>query len=249
MINTAYELENAICQAINGKRFKQINGNLKTMLNYLFGEIGPLDKIGCRLTDNYIKPDLILTYKRKETYVSVKNGRATVLHGENIEAFVGFLESIGISKETRETILYYQYGDGTLDGSGSDRMNYHEVYNWLIERIKKANKELNDRVDTLEKVVDRVMFQGVDITAQPAEFIYYGDVDFGITISRRQIYTYLRRKSWHFYDNLHIGPVLLRAHARYSNRAILSDERRSKVTCYWANLGADLEYIGKRYAF
>ena len=128
-------------------------------------------------------------------------------------------------------------------------MNYHEVYNWLEKRIAKANLELNNRLETIEKVIDRVLYQGVDPTAISAEYIYYGTVDYGIIISQRQIHSYLTKKTWNYYDNLHIGPILLKAHARYADRQIVSDERRSRVTCYWAKLPADLEYIGKRFMF
>ena len=179
MLTTAISNENYLCRTLDGKRFKHLNKNLQSMINAIYGEVDEDEPISCRLTDNYIKPDIIITCQGKEAYISVKNGRATVLHTEDIFAFVEFLKSIGISEETRKTILYYQFGDKTLDGSGSEgRMNYHDVYNWLVEDIKKANKELNDRFETLEKVIDRVLFQGVDIVATPADYIYYGDVDF-----------------------------------------------------------------------
>ena len=248
MRNEGLEKEQAIAKALDGKRIKNLNQNLQYMVLHIFRDEKPNAKLSCKLTDNYVKPDIILSCRGKSAYISIKSGQAQVLHGENIKSFVLFLRSIGISEETQKTILYFQYGDGTMDGTGEKRMNYRDTFNWLEQRIMKANLELNNRYDTIQAVVDRVMFQGVDPTATPAEYIYYGDVEYGILISRRQVYTHLKRKTWNYYDNLHIGPILLKAHARYADRQIVSDDRRNKITCYWAKLAADLEYIGKRYA-
>ena len=55
----------------------------------------------------------------------------------------------GISIETQKTLLLYQYGDGTMDGTGTKRMNYHEVFDWLHTHIEKANEELNGKFDII----------------------------------------------------------------------------------------------------
>ena len=84
-------------------------------------------------------------YKGIKKYVSLKSGRAESIHQEYIKNFILFLRSLGISKRTQQTILLYQYGDGTMDGSGKRRMKYHEMRTWLDERIKEAKNKLNDR--------------------------------------------------------------------------------------------------------
>ena len=248
MRNEGIEREEALVKALDGKRIKNLNQNLQFMVLHIFKDEKNTSKLSCKLTDNYIKPDIVLSCNGKVAYISIKSGQAQVLHGENIKSFILFLRSIGISEETQKTILYFQFGDGTMDGTGEKRMNYRDTYNWLEKRIQKANLELNNRYETIEAVVERVMFQGVNPTEPSAEYIYFGDVDYGILVSKRQVYSHLKHKSWHYYDNLHIGPILLKAHARYADRQIVSDERRNKITCYWAKLAADLEYISKRYA-
>ena len=160
-----------------------------------------------------------------------------------------FLRQFDISVETQKTLLLYQYGDGTMDGSGEKRMTYHEVYDWLHTHIERANKELNGRFDIIISTFERVLFQGVDPTVQSAEYIYFGTADYGILVSRKQLEHHLKTKEWGWYDNFHIGPILFKPHARYANKAIVSDERRREITFYWPKMQADLIYIGKRYSF
>ena len=248
MNNTGLQNEEEIVKSLNHKKIKNLNKNLQNMIRSMFGEKTGSLKLSCKKTDNYIKPDLVVNCGGKEAYVSVKTGHSSQFHTENIKSFILFLRSIGISKETQKTILLYHYGDGTMDGSGDRRLNYHQTYDWLKERIDAANKELNDRYETIYKVIERVVFQGVDETAHGADFIYLGDIDFGVVISKRQMYSYVKKKSWSFYDNLHIGPILLRPHARYSDRAIVSDEGRNHICCYWSHLNDDLRYIDKHFA-
>ena len=249
MINNGFKIEEDLEKALNNSRFKNLSNNLKTLINQLFGNQNGSAKIQCRRTDNFIKPDLAITCDGKTAFVSVKSGHAQCVHTENTQTFIRFLKSLNVTDETLKTILYFQYGDGTLDGTGEKRMNYHKTFNWLCDRIKKANSEFECKQDVVEKVLDRLLFQGVDITADCADYIYYGDVDFGIVVSKRQIFTHLRRKSWSFYENLHIGPIMLKPHARYADHAIVSDDRRHQTMFYWPNFSADLEYIQKRYNF
>lgn len=239
------ELENAI----NGKRFSELNENLQRMVTQLFGHLNDSDVLACRRTDNYIKPDIVVSCRGKDCYISVKCNHSKFMHTESIKSFVMFLRSLGISEETQKTLLLFQYGDGTMNGTGEIRMNRNQVYDWLAERITNANRELNNRLDFIEKVVNRVVFQGVDLVADSADYIYDGTVDYGIIVSKRQVRSYLKRGDWHFYDNIHIGPIMMRPHARYANRAIVSDERRNHIMCSWANFDQEMQFIAKHFAF
>ena len=249
MINIGTENEKQLVKALNKVQFKKLNINLQNMIEMIFGPQKPTTKIHCQLTDNFIKPDIIVECDGKQAFISVKNNRAEIVHREEIKSFILFLRQFGISIETQKTLLLYQFGDGTMDGTGSKRMNYHEVYDWLHNHIDKANEELNGKFEIIMETFVRVLFQGVDITAQSADYIYYGTVDYGIIVSRKQLEQHLKTKEWGWYDNLHIGPILLKPHARYANKAVVDDFRRRQITFYWPKMQADLNYIGKRYNF
>lgn len=247
--NFGLENENMICNAFNGHTYEELNENLQRVVDKLFPEINEDDVFQCHLTDNFIKPDIVLSSRGRNCFISIKTDHSLCMHTESIDSFISFLESLNVSEETLTTIRLFQFGDGTTDGSGERRMNYEEVYRWLGEKIAKANRELNDRIDLIEKVVDRVMFQGVDLLADSADYIYVGTVDYGVLVSKRQIKSVLRKNNWHFYDNLHIGPIMLRPHARYANRTIISDDRRRHVMFSWARFNDEILYMTRHFYF
>ena len=247
--NHGFENEANIEKAFHGKKFKDLNPNLKAVATKLFGELSDDDEFECHQTNEFIKPDIVLSCKGKDCFISIKFERSIGMHMEFIDTFVNFLRSINISENTIDTILLYQFGDGTKDGSGGKRMNYGEIFKQLESDIAKANYELNDHLSIINQVIDRVIFQGVDPVAEPAEYIYVGTVESGQIISKKQVKSLLRNKNWHYYDNLHIGPIMLRPHARYSNKTIVSEKSRRQIICYWARFVDDVSYMAKRYYF
>lgn len=169
------------------------------------------------------------------------------LHDEQIKTVILFLRELGLSTFGQKLLLYYQYGDGTLDGSGEKRKNYYETYDWLKNGIKEFNEEINLNHQWVEKIVDRVMFQGVDKNAPKADYIYQGDLTYGTAISREQVLTHLKRKTYDYYENLHIGPLMVRPHARYSRGKIKNEKLRNRIVFYWPNFPEDVRYINRRY--
>ena len=93
----------------------------------------------------------------------------------------------------------------------------------------------------------RCLFKGTQEKNIEADFIYHGDVNYGVVCSKDQIFKHVDRRSWDYMDNLHIGPIQFRPHARYTNTEIKREEKRWKVDFWWARLPADLDYIAERY--
>ena len=247
--NRGYDNEKLIVDALNGKKFDEVNHNLQTMLRDIFSYQDENSVIKCEQIDGVYKPDIAITYKGIVRNISIKSGSANMLHGENIKTFIPFLRSLGISEETLKTIVLFHYGDGTLDGSGSKRLTTYEAFNWLDERIKEANKELNKSYDFIDKVMHRLIYQGVDETAPSVDYIYFGSPEYGFTVSKKQLSTFVRKKNWAYFNYLHIGPIFIKPHARYSDKEIVNPKLREKVHCYWPNFSIDLDRISKRFTF
>ena len=254
MNNTGLYNEDKIQTVLNKKRYNVLPNHWKTMLEFIYGTktlkfLNRLKKVKCTRTSNYIKPDLIVTFAGLDSYISVKSGKCSNLHTEKVDTFLTFLMSLGISKETIKTILLCHYGDGTLNGTGKIRKDFHELYYSYKQRIIDANDELNNSTDFIKKVIRRIAFQGVDENSKTAEYLYYGDEEFGTMVSANQVYKYIDRKphNWDFYENIHIGPIVLRPHGRYAHKAVISERRHNEIQCHWPNLHADLLYIEKRY--
>ena len=229
------------------KKAKELSPNLRAMMEKLFGIVDPEKKIKCKKTQNYIKPDILITHMKKEVGVSIKHGRAQVLHEEQIKSFILFLRENGISNRTQQTILLFQYGDGTNTGTGTKRYSGDELKILLKERIEQANKELNSNKDFIIKFMNRIAFDGVDPDAKKADAIYYGDVEDGVVVTRRQMEKHISLKDWNYTPSIHIGPISITPCARYVKRPVKDDKKRHFVSCYWAHFAADMDYIAKRY--
>ena len=72
MRNSGILIEEQLCKALHKKHIKQLNQNLQTMVLSIFKDADLNSKIECKLTDNYVKPDIILKWKQKTAYISVK---------------------------------------------------------------------------------------------------------------------------------------------------------------------------------
>ena len=247
--NSGFFNEDEILASLEGKRVKDLTNNMRRLLQALFGVLDADEVVHARKTEDFVKPDLIITYKGKERFLSIKFGRAEAVHEEIVENFVDYLGSLGISKETRDTILLYHFGDGTTDGSGDYRIEYNALRVKLDGALERANIELNRNKEIVRKILDRCLWNGSKNSPVIADSIYHGDAEYGLVVTRRQIDRYLEVKNWNWMKNLHIGPLQLRPHARYVGKVVRSEKRRHALICYWANFVPDLNYIAKNYNY
>lgn len=245
-INQGYLKEDEMVEFLNGKTVSSLSDNLHQLLVRLFGVVDPNEKIKCEYCEQYTKPDFKVTYKGESRYVSMKSGDAETIHSEKVQTLIPFLRSIGVSKETLKTLLLYQFGDGTTNGTGQKRYNNHETYIWLKSRIQAANAELNTDEMT-EKIFERIVYQGVKDTVKPADCIYHGNYENGFLATKKQISLYIKDKDWSYLENLHVGPLLMRPHARYAGVPIRNENNRIKMDFYWPKLKLDIIYISKKY--
>ena len=248
-INDGLLVEDEIMANINGKKVSQISNNLRYFLRNLFGPLNDDEIVFCQKTDDSFKVDLIIRYNNVTKNISIKTGRAEIVHNEILTNFTDFLEEQGVSKETIETIKLFHYGDGTTDGTGEKRMSYIDIAHMLKDRIRKANEELNYRKELVLKTIYHCVFKGAKKDNPEIDAIYFGTKDFGVMATKKQILTHIRKRNFGFFENLHIGPLLLRPDARYVGKDIASERKRNRIIVYWPNLNADIEYISKRYDY
>lgn len=251
-MNTMIGIQNEenFVKALDNKTYSELNKNLQLFLFYLYPNIDKTMKFHCYMTENFVKPDIVIHQNQQYRYVSLKYGQAETLHNESIRTFVEFLRDCQISEESIETYLLYHYGDGTTDGTGKRRMGSVETRFTYDDRIKKLNEELNSSKSLIKEFADRVMFQGVNLQANRADYIYHGDPDSGVFISREQFMRHVDRKNWSFMVRcVHIGPFVIRPHARYADREILNEAHRHTVTVNYPGIVNDLLYIQNRYNF
>lgn len=239
--------EDEMMLALNNHMVKDLIPNLRYLLQELFGALEANEIVTCTQPEIPIKPDLLITYKGITKGVSVKTGTSEFVHGEPIEKFTIFLKELGISDKTIRTLLLNQFGDGSVDGTGKERMPLYELKYQLAEDIREANTELNSNSTKLIKIFDRLVFSGWNKEVTTADAIYHGDMFNGIVATKTQITKWLEDKYWDYYDNLHIGPIFLRPHARYIGVEVKNEFYRHKIDGFWTNMLADIRYISGKY--
>lgn len=232
---------------LNEKKVSELNPNLRYLVSELFGALDINEVIKCTQPNDYIKPDLIIEYKGIKKGLSVKSGANEFVHREYIGTFIEFLKGLGISQRTLNTILLFQYGDDTIDGTGKKRMPFEVIRYRYQSRIKEANAELNKNNELIFRVVERTVFDGIGDNKEKADAIYHGDVYEGTVITRYQVQKHIMRKDWDKYDHLHIGPLFIGPHARYVDTKIINENSRNRVNVKWNKLIQDIKYISKKY--
>ena len=247
--NDGFIVEDKIVEAINNKKVSELSDNLKHFVSFVFPLMNKDEKLKCTKPDSLIKPDICIYQKNNYNFVSIKSGLSEQIHSENIQTFIDFLKSQKIDNYTIQSYLFYQYGDGTTDGTGKNRMSSVETKIKFNERIRQMNNAFNKSKNFIKAFADRVMFQGVDPEADRAEVLYHGDVDYGVFIGRSQMLKHIDHKSWFYMDKcVHIGPFVIRPKARYSNGEIKNEGSRHVINVSYPRLIYDMEYIAKQYS-
>ena len=239
--------ESQIVANLNEKQVNQLSLNLQNIVRTIFPKCRENDMVFAKQIEGTMKPDFSITIGGETHYVSMKSGSNTIVHQEYINNFIKILKGYGFSEYVFKTILYFQYGDGTLDGTGTERMSYATLRKKLEKAFVIANKELSNNRRAVFELVDRFLFKGSHEEYIPADYLYHGDVDYGIIISRKQMLKHIEYKDWDYLEALHIGPILFRPHARYYKKSIKKESYRSRVEFYWPNLLPDIIYIKKHY--
>lgn len=240
-------VEKEIACAIDSKRVEDLPTNLKYVIKQLFPLINNDSLISATTYDDVFKADIKITIDDKCLNLSVKSGRATILHNEILDNFLLYLEKLGVSKRSIETIRLFHYGDETTDGTGKRRMDYNEVMTKYAERIAEANYEMNGNRLLVQSVVNRCMFDGSHEEYVKADAIYFGDVEYGVLATKQQILKHIQRKYYSYYKTLHIGPLILRPDCRYVDRPVNDQRKRNRIVVYWPALDKDIDYISNRY--
>ena len=248
--NIGIQNEENFVRCINNKSYDELNKHLQFFLQFLFPVIDTSKKFHCELTHNYIKPDICISLDSEMRYVSLKYGQSDVFHNENILTFVEFLRKNGISEQSINTYLLYHYGDGTTNGTGKHRLSSVELRFHYKEELDKLNQELNKDKEFVKKFIDRAMFQGVNDLANRADYLYHGDTDYGVFLSRYQLMQRVETKNYSFMTEcIHIGPLVIRPHARYSNKPIQNNRSRELVEASYPKIVQSIMFIFPKFPF
>jgi len=243
-----HQKELDLINAINGKKFYELNQNLRSMINFMFGLVSETEVLHAQKCDPAAKPDFWVEVRGKKHYVSMKTGAAKVVHKESLSTFCSFLREHHMREEIIQKYCFYHFGDGTLDGSGSRRLSHDEILKQYPQEIHELNLGFNEDENLVIDLVMRVVFDGNNPLLPKAEFLYHGDINEGVICDRQQVFERLQRQDYSFFRNPHFGMIFVYPYARYIDFRDYDPKKRFFVSFEWVKIKEDIKYLSKKFA-
>lgn len=231
---TGYENEEEFATYLNGKQVGRVYPNFLELLYKLYGYLDYKDYIECWVNKSKRKADIYIKINGYVRGISIKKGVKNSVHNESIGTLVSFFRKIGIDEDIIEKFLYYQYADGTINGTGKTRISsslYREKHQKDIDEI---NKVLNDE-KYINAFVNRFVLQG-NKSEYEVDAIIYGVVEDFIFITKEEVYYIMRKHLEDEISSLHISLLTLQPMARNLNYNPKYEACRNQVQVKWYNI-------------
>lgn len=238
---SGFENEDELIEYLNSKRIKDLNSNMKDFIFFIFGNIDEENIIQATSGKSGQKPDMIITINNVIKRISIKKGTGNSVHQEKVDVFVEFLESINISNETINKLLKFHWGDGTSDGTGSQRISSSDYKQQFPEEIEMINKEFN-KEKNIKEFIYRFIMQGKSDDYDIVDALYYGNVNEGHWASKDEIIEYVVNNIFSL-DSIHFGPLTYQIWNRCLNFNPNTENRRRVMQVKWGSLLNDLLII------
>ena len=244
------DFETDFVSAINGKSKKELNSNLASFLSAIFPNLNDTSLILAQKADPRGKSDVSIFTEEGRAEVSLKSLTGDIVHSSPNDKFIDYLDSWGVSRASIDTLLLYLYRDGTTDGSGEHKWGYEETIFRLAPRIKDFNRELNANRALIQDCVDLCLFRGNCQSIPPAGYLYHGNLNSGLWISRHQATVWaLKIVEMDFIRNPHIGPLHIRPFQQTSKKWGVNDQKLHWLRLKWVGMDANLAFISKKLPF
>lgn len=238
---SGFENEDELIEYLNSKKIKDLNSNMKDFIFFIFGNIDEENIIQATSGKSGQKPDMIITINNVIKRISIKKGTGNSVHQEKVDVFVEFLESINISNETINKPLKFHWGDGTSDGTGSQRISSSDYKQQFPEEIEMINKEFN-KEKNIKEFIYRFIMQGKSDDYDIVDALYYGNVNEGHWASKDEIIEYVVNNTFNL-NSIHFGPLTYQIWNRCLNFNPNTENRRRVMQVKWGSLLNDLLII------
>ncbi|MCF7930785.1 MAG: hypothetical protein K9L02_04705, partial [Acholeplasmataceae bacterium] len=123
--------------------YSEFNSNIKGFLEFLYQDVSATQTFEARQLSGQGKPDLVITSNGIEKYVSVKKGSGNSVHQEQLSLFENFMRRNGVPDSIISILKQFHYADGTINGSGTLRIDSRTFIQSHTTEIIQLNVELN----------------------------------------------------------------------------------------------------------
>lgn len=235
MKNNGIRNEYIFIEKINNRKLNELSFLLQELILFLFPNIKQDSIIKCYKNIEYEKGDICIKVGYKIKYISIKMGHRNSVHCETLKKFKKFLKSININKNIINEIVRYQYGDGTLDGSGKVRKSVSEYKLENKNTISIINKELN-KLYVLKKIINRFIIQGTQWHTHKIDLLIYGTVEDFFFITPKEIYSYILSKKDIESSAIHFSCLTYQPMSRVLDFNEKMEYMRNWIQIKWYNL-------------
>ena len=223
---------------LNNKNIKNLNPLLNSLLKHLFPNESEDAIIKCWLNHYPQKTDILIKINSHIKGISLKIGSKNSVHVEPVTEFVHFLTENKVSKECIIEYLRYHYADGTIDGSGMQRIGVADYKKYHQKEIDKINQELNN-IELLKKAINRFVLQGNNSKFKIDAIVYGGVNDF-LWLSREEILDVLLRNKNNYSTGVHFSNLFVQPQNRCLNYNKKYESERNNIQIKWYGLFDDI---------
>ncbi|MCI5552616.1 MAG: hypothetical protein MR388_02100 [Tenericutes bacterium] len=233
-----FQNEQEFAKALNGKKIKYLMPNLQDMILKLYGYVDFNSYIFCYVDHSKKKYDIVIRINQKIKRISIKKGVNNSVHTEGISYFIHFLIECGISRNVIIEYLYYQYGDETKNGTGSNRISSLEYQKKYENSIKMINEEFN-KPEIMKKAIVRFVLQGTNSEIE-IDGIIYGITNDFLFLSKKDVIDILMSKTDVHSNGIHFGHLYCQPKARNLNYNPKYEKDRFCVQIKWYSIFDDI---------
>lgn len=199
--------EHNIANYLCGKRIFELNDHWRNIIFRMFDELDGDDIIYCEKILRNLKEDLmVVTHGQKRT-ISIKCGNIVTVHCEKIRSFCDYLIHLGFTEEQVRILFLYHYGDGTIDGTGTERVGADVLRRKYHDEIKAFNN-LTHQKNILRPMLDRILSYGTINQKGHVDYLYYGTLNNGKIYNMKQFMEYLISRNYDKNESIHFGPFI-----------------------------------------
>lgn len=169
---SGFQNEKNISMELNNKRYSELNNNLKGFIKFIAEDknIELNDKTIIKsnvITNNGIKPDIVVNISGEKFYISIKKGSGNSIHQEHISEFITYMDKLSASDIEKNTMRWFICSQ---EDSRSLKKNHPKKIDLLNKFLKKNKKS----------IITRVLKKGTNSENIPVDYIYYGDENEGV---------------------------------------------------------------------
>ena len=200
------KVKSIFCDNLNGKAFEELPFILRKAIAYMYNDIKNDDVIYAKRVDDNLVDIKVRDIKRR---MILLNGNTVNIGIDKVWDFIFYLLKNGISKDVIKAILYYHFGDGTLNGAGTLRLQKEQLKWNHRQDIELVNSYFKNNKDKLELVMKRIFKNRFD-------YVYYGNLDAAMVIDYDTFfYNVLNHTDNYSHEYMRIGEMNYQVLERY----------------------------------